>query len=449
LQLEQSRVVTEPVFLLPTLLLLAILPSLWARLERLTVLDAFLMSFAAYFGVYTLVDLYTKAAEDLDDFNVVVVFGSVAVVALILWIFSRSPSREFQLTSLDRLLADAANCRLWAAVGLFGVTLANVVATRLIWQEYGYAAAAGGGASLPYWYTSLGMMAEACTFPAAVCLYGKAKQTKGLVKPVLFGVVGVASFFLLVAFGRRAFFALAIVVGWDLLRDAKRRGNPLRMGALLAFAVPALLLASNFFQAYRVMSFRGALVDETLDMGEAVSMATNVDTTRMNLEHRMAMWRFNYEVVDAHVTRGEPLQLGDISLSGIANVIPSALFQKEDIQTAELALLRAVGVDDGDDRPDNIFATLYADFGLVSAPVVAALIVLFAWMVGIVLGHMRDPFMRLLLLGMAVYYALNLETSIHAPLMIARNFALAAIIYLAARETMRAFYTPRAVLGSR
>jgi hypothetical protein len=265
----------------------------------------------------------------------------------------------------------------------------------------------------------------------------------GAPKFVWFCIAG-ASALMVLGMGRRALLSLAVIIAWDVFTQARLRRERWLALVLTLLLLPALVMVSNLFQSYRTISARGVplgnVVAETdlSSLAETRSLArqaADVRTTVSNLEIRMAMWRYNAEVIQAHWRAGD-LQWGKIGLSAMALYVPSVLFPKKGVRDTETALLESFGLE-AFDRPENIFATTYADFGFLSILVAPLLVVLFVTICATALKYFVDPFLRMLLMGMALFYALNMEIGFLYPVAMARSFIVIAIVYLGIRQLTR------------
>src|SRR5437660_750726 len=136
-----------------------LLPSLWRRLASLTLVDCFLFSIAMYFGAYTVIDSVTAEAVRTDPVSVSAVFLMISFSTLILWAFARSAPKLIQETSFARLREDWRACAAWPIIGVVAIALAYRWFTLTIFSEYEGLNPQIVEQDLPYWFTSLGMIA--------------------------------------------------------------------------------------------------------------------------------------------------------------------------------------------------------------------------------------------------------------------------------------------------
>jgi hypothetical protein len=178
-----------------------------------------------------------------------------------------------------------------------------------------------------------------------------------------------------------------------------------------------------------------ALRYENLD--SLIRRASSIEKTVANLQDRQAVWRFNYAVVNSH-QRGEgALQWGRLLVRAVPNYIPAVLYPgKKIIFETEGELQRAMNLEYRD-AGENIFVMTYGDFGLVSFLIAPLMIILFVTICAMVLRRFSDPFLRILLMGMCLYYALNMEAQYTTPIAITRDFLVLALVYLVIRNGWR------------
>lgn len=431
---------------LAVLIALPIGCSLWLRLAELTLADLFLLSIALFFGVYTVIDVILVPIE-VETLSVVAVFVLIAWPTLILWSVSRRPPHSFLQTSLRGFWGDMERAAPWAIFALLALTFVYR------WYTASFFGGRGEGAiesfaelesDLPYWHTSIGMIANASIFGVTLCAWAKTRAAQSFFRRALWlATTGCAVFFLL-GMGRRAILAMLVLIVWDVAIKARARRRFWRPVLIMLLSLPALIVMSNLFQTYRAISYRGVLLEnitadvsiESLgDLQALVENAQDVDRTIANLEGRQAIWRFNYELVHAHGAGQGVLQWGNIFLSGLPTHIPAALYPGKVVVETEGVVLDAFGLERYD-RPENVFAVAYAEFGWLSIVAVPALLLFFVWLTAKVMARLQDPFLRATLMGMAVYYALNMEAAYLEPLGIARAFILIAVAYLVVRWTM-------------
>lgn len=417
-----------------------LLTSLWVRLPAWTLVDVFLLAIALYFGVYTLLDALSADESNHDPVLVATVFTLIAFGSTVLWLFARA--RIFPETALARLQQDWRACHPAPIIALIVLALSFRWYTAEFFSELGALGETELMAieqDLPYWYTSIGMIVSTTIFAAGICAWGKVGIARGWKRLFWLAATG-ASAFIVMGAGRRSILAMLIVIGWTILVAQRGRRSSWGTLAVVILAMPVLVALSNVYQAYRLVSHRGVPLENVIaadDVGSLVEEVAAVGRTVSNLKERQAVWRFNYEVVKAHVVDGANLQWGELLAGEFPNYVPSALYPGKVWIDSEETLLRAFGLEVYD-RPSNVFAYTYADFGMLSAVLAPALLLFWCWVCATALRFLRDPFLRVLLMGMAIFYAINMETGYLVPIGHARDFVLLALLYVTARGTLRA-----------
>ncbi len=423
------------------LLLGLLLTSLWVRLPRITLLDCFLLSIALFFGAYTVIDAMAVDSQQTDGLAVATVFFLIAASAMVFWFFARKPSPLLKRTSLLRLQLDWQACPAWPIIGLISLAVLYRWYTAAYFSEYGPLDATALEAldqNLPYWYTSLGMVVTVGLYPAALCSWGKVRASTGL-RRFFWAAMLAASAMMIMGLGRRSMLAFLVIIGWDLLTNTRIQRHRWMAFALLVLSVPLFITISNLYQAYRGSSVRGVPLENiTSDVTPESFLegATDLNRTMANLQEREAIWRHNYEVVKAHLDGRGDLQWGRLFVASIPNLVPAALYPGKTIFDTQGELIEAFNLENTD-KSENIFANTYADFGMLSAIAAPLMILLIVWVCAVAMRHFRDPFLRVLLMGTAIFYAMNLESSYVVPLGFARDFVVIALAYLAIRTVVR------------
>jgi len=415
-----------------SLLLVGVLISLWNRLRDLTVIDMYLLALAMFFGAYTIIDI-AAVERHVDAVIVAYVLLCPCFAAIVLWGFAHLGSR--------RVLGELALSKLaldWERIGALPLLLALVPAFAYSWYTGVYFSEFAGlsqdqlaqlEADLPYWYTSLGMVATTLLWVVAPALWWKGLISSGM-RRVFWWALCAASAALIVGYGRRMLFAFVVLVSITTLARMKRA----RLAALLAVVVlaPAFMVISNVYQAYRALTYRGIPLENVLDSENLTRDAVDAAHTIENLQDRQPIWHFNYQVVNAN----DNFQWGALFFGELPNYIPSALRPEKQIFDSEDELLKAFGLERYD-RPNNVFALTYADFGYLGLVIAPALMLFFAWVFAAWLSRLTDPFLRLVLAGSAVLFALQTESDYLTIIPILRNFAVVAIVYLVLRGFAR------------
>ena len=422
-------------------LLVGTLLSLWFRRKSLSLADAFLLGIAAHFGAYSLIDLSIVGDAHLDAATVAAVFVSVVIPAAAIWFFAKyGPRRIRSETSLARLTEDWRSTHWFMIAALIIALWGYRFYTNTLVSSHAVFAAADLDSinqGLPYWYTSVWQISAELMFVAGTAAFWKQINSRGLTK-LLWLLLAIGAIIFTFWLGRRPLFVLLALVFWMVTAGTNRR-RPLLAMTLLILAVPVMLVASNLFQTYRMASYRGVPVVDLLSDRSAADIAKtaiDVEKTSSNLQRRQAIWRFNYDVINAHQDGRGSLHWGQLMFGEIPIYIPSAILPGKEWVDAEVKLQRTLGLPVFD-QAGNIFAFSYGEVGLLSIIAAPALMILFVFVTAFALRFIKDPFLRILVMGFAIHYAINIEGRYTTPVFIVRNLIIIAIAYIVARTAVR------------
>lgn len=408
--------------------------SLWFRRKTLGLTDGFLLAISIFFGAYTLVDLFFVGLTNENPIVLLMLFTGVWIAWISLWAFAKyGPSWIRQQTSLASLQADAIRCPAFPVIATICVLIAFRAYTSYYFSDYSIADPSELQEierSLPYWYTSTAIISICLMYAVGLVAWTKVLNSKGLTR-LMWVFFALAATYFMFTEGRRAVFSLLIFVFWMLVSNKKT----FRAIVLLMIALPILVVASNLYQAYRAVSYRGIPVIE-MDARDMVKALTAAEATSRNLSEREALWRFNYLIMNQHFRDDGDLQWGKLLLKPIPNYIPAAILPGKKIFSSEEGIQRAFNLE-VKDQGENIFVATYADFGVLGMLIAPLLMAAFVWTCALVMKRLRDPYLRTTLMGFCLFYALNIEAVYSAPVQIARDFLIVSLAYLVARFVLR------------
>jgi hypothetical protein len=422
--------------------------SLWLRRHLLSLADVFLFSIAVYFGAYTLIDVSVVGVRGFDPTIVAAVHCGIAVCAFAVWAFARfGPRRIVDETSLARLTHDWKACPGPLIAAMLVAIVGFRFYTAMVIETYSVESRADLETfenQLPYWFTAIGILAPAMLFTAGTASWAKYMTSVGTTKRLFWLALTLTAAAFLFWQGRRPMFAFFVLVFWTVGSIGRLSTKRWLLILLVsAIAAPFLIAISNLFQAYRWASFRGAPVVSEFryeSFDSIVKRATSVERTVANLRKRQAIWRFNYAVMNSHQRGDGELQWGLLLVSSVPNYIPAVLYPgKKSIFETEGELQKAMNLEYRD-LGENIFVMTYGDFGLLGFLVAPLMIIAFVMVSAEVLRRIYDPFLRLLLMGLCLYYALNMEAQYTTPIGVARDFVVLAAAYFVVRTVARALY---------
>lgn len=397
----------------------------WRKRASLNLTDAFLISIALFFGAYTLVDQMVNTVRWLDPVVVFATFIQIALGAVALRVFrDAAPAWVRGRTSFQALYEDLGVSRGALVIGIlvaglaFRVVSADMVADLEVQNPD---LVAQLEADLPYWFKSLAQLLPLIVFTAGLAAAAKAFAGRGATR-LWWAAWTFASVVFFFGAGRRALLALLLIVFWMYVRS---RRNAVILILCAAIGIPVLIGASNLFQAYREVAYRGAVVSKT-DAGILLEQAANLDLTATNLQNREAIWRFNANVMQAD--RSGQRAPGELLLNTLGNYVPAVLSRNKTVFDAEKEMMRDRGMREYDGA-SNVFVLTYADFGLLSFLIAPALLILFIGLVALTLRRLSSPHLRALLLASALYYALNIEVNYGQPAQMVRDFLIVAFLH--------------------
>lgn len=423
-------------------LLAATIASLWLRRQTLSLADVFLLSIAMFFGTYTLIDIAVVELHGYDPVIAIALFGGIALGFAAIWAFARvGPRWVMKETSLTRFASDCIAAPGWLIVAMLtGIIVFRFYTTSLVEVAATEQQFSRVDDSLPYWFTTIGILAPSLLFICAVAAWAKGMQSSGKRKLFWFCLTAVAAGMIFPQ-GRRQLFAVLVVIAWMLATmghmTTKRWVVLFIVGAI---AAPFFIAISNVFTVYRWAFYRGSpalsmLEDESI--GNLAEAAVDVANTVKNLEVRESMWRYNYDAMRAYLNDDGPLHWGTLLARSIPNYIPALLYPGDkEAFDAEVEMQHGLGIAEGD-RAENIFIMTFGDFGFLGVIAAPLLIMLFIYITALILRRLHDPFLRILLVGMSLNYAMNLEVSYGTPLHLWRDFAVLALIYVLTRWALR------------
>lgn len=413
----------------------------WRRRTSLNLADAFLISIALFFGAYTVVDLMLNGAHWLDPITVLATFMQIGLAAVVLRIFrDKAPAWVRDRTSLQALYEDLAISSGPLVVGVlvaglvFRVVSADMVADLEVQNA---ALVAQLEAELPYWFKSLSQLLPPAVFAAGLAAATKAFASRAPLR-LWWAACTLASVIFFFGAGRRALLALLLIMFWMYVRN-RRSALVLLLAAVVA--IPVLIGASNLFQAYREVAYRGAVVSG-ISAVDLLEQATNFELTTNNLQRREAIWRFNANVIQAKP--GAHYAPGELLANTLGNYVPAVIAPNKTIFDAEEQMLRERGFQ-AYDGASNVFALTFADFGLLGFLAAPALLVVFVLLVAAALRQIRSPHLRALLLASALYYALNIEVNYGQPVQMARDFLILAFLHWVVANALRTLRPRRLV----
>lgn len=464
-----------PLLLVSTLLLVSAGSYLILRWEHLGIFDVFVGMIGIYFGGTALIDGVLYSGDTDSTFSTIFVHLHIGLVLLITtllvnWLLSRQPGT----LEVSWVLEKARLISLWQALMISFMTL---MFASLLLGRFGALGIVGQNqfitqqVELPYWASSLYMVLPPLLLASCLLVTVRCFSTSGTALWLL-GPVLIMLFFVQGLYGRRAMFAFMVIfyLAWFLLKGI----HPLSWKGIifLTVGIPCLLGFSNIFQTIREplsepFSLTALITEEVLtpltqqplppssaihepsqnqqgipppspSLSETAiatvkgitTAATEMKKTVDNLEDRMPLWKYNYDIWEAQWG----LQAwggmgGSLFLQTLKNVTPKFLWPQKQWKSIERKIESFYGLP-VHDKPQNDFAVAQADIGLwsfVGLPLFyGVFFAAFSTVFWLARGH---PIFIGLVAGRIFDYVLNIERSFESNFLIFRYVALLAILY--------------------
>lgn len=415
----------------------------FARWNKLGLQELFIVTVGLYFGAYSVVDSLVNDLRGFDSSIVLLLFSIIIVSTMpVLYLSHLLPKTVSYQLRLDTIRNDWINVPTVPVLASSAIIIAYRLYTYVFFSEF--SALEGQeleklDVSLPYWYTTFGLIAQSVAFAVTPVAFVKSLRSPGIIKLLwwlLIAVLLVMTF----GFGRRALIAVLTIFVWLGLRGSKTASQKWRLILACVVLVPVLLVLNNVYQAYRLASHRGVVLtnlqmedaEEIFTKQNPLTIALDFDRTTTNLEERTAMWQFNYQLLGSALYRSVEYSYGMLLIQEAGNFIPRIVYPDKVIFDVDFEVSRAFGIQERD-WPSNILAFAFADFGIAALIAIPLMMVSLLALFGYAQHMIKDTFLRVMLAGFIISYVLNLEVTYAVPLQLARDFLLVAIVYWALR----------------
>jgi len=414
----------------------------------------YVLMVSVFFGGYTLVDALVRDLSFFDPTLGVLVLFLVAITTGAAWFIAKvlipvelQPELQLRYLVVQWLRADP-----WAILLLLSLI---VIFKVYSYQQYGVISNwdvdyfVFSEMELPYWFTS----GTALVGPLIFCLFlaaaSRALVSRGKVRILWIATLAVV-LFLAALYGRRSilYLLLMLLILWSLVQGRNLfslRSGPLVLAGLCVLA--ALFIYSNLFQNYRATLPTSTAAAGTSEAPNFLDAAWDADATLANLQTRVAMWQFNYLILDGQTTGSRvETPYGGILWQGFKNTVPKALWPEKTFSDLDEMVANLYGLPPTD-YPTNHFAVAQADFGYLSVIILPLqLLFVFVSMAVAVRATRRYPTLLLLLSGAFLYYFLTVEMNYADLFVLYRNVFLIAAVYLIVGVALN---LPRAALRPR
>ena len=361
-------------------------------------------------------------------------FVWVIIVTAATWLISqRLPKQVLDILKIRHLMSQ------WACVDgrfilslLVTVFVFTIYGYRQFWiiSHVGFEGLRRANIFLPYWYTSSLVFVQPILF--CIFLSGTTKlfASRGR-KRVLWGVVLAITFFLTATYGRRAVFYLVFI--FLIIRSFHKRENLFALGSIrvLVLVVPVLVIFSNIYQNYRpfIWSYK-PMLSNTGNLPGLLGAALDTEATVSNLRTRMAMWKFNYIIMEKQTKRWAGSPCSGILLQGFKNSIPRVIWPKKNVYDLDEMVACIYGLPIRD-YPTNNFAIAQADFGYLSIFFLPIQMLITFFVISTISTSAKQmPGLVLILTGFLLYHIVGIEKGYAGVFILYRNIFILCAIYL-------------------
>jgi hypothetical protein len=404
------------------------------RWNKLNVVDVYILMVSVFFGVYGFVDGLVADQSGFEPVLIIWTFVWVIIVAATTWLISqRLPKKIRSLLQIRHLTSQWAvvddRFILFLFVTVFAITIYGYNQFRIL-SHMGFDNLRWINILLPYWYTSSLIFVQPILF--CIFLGGTTKFFKNKGKKRLFWCLILGLTLLLNAtYGRRAVYNLTFIflILWFI--EKKENLFALKNIKILILVISIFFMFSNIYQNYRpfIWSYQPGLT-RTVDVPNIFESAVDTDATVTNLRDRMAMWKFNYIILDKQTIQNENAPYGEIIFQGLKNSVPRVMWPRKKIFDLDEMVSIMYGLPISD-YPTNNFAMAQADFGYLSIFFLALNMFTIFFLIAIIAKKSRKiPGLVLLLTGFLTYHVISIESGYAGIFTLFRNVIVLSIIFL-------------------
>lgn len=405
-------------------------------------LDLYLIFIALFFGLYTVVDIFSKDLVNLQIYSILSSMGStILMVCILIWMCDIFGLRKNPNFLIYPFIQDLEKIRpIILIFPLIILILKIYFSTQIDFSEViekGLVAAPRP--SLPYYFVILDQFAKTCAFFAAISSLVLLKTSKGLVNQLFIKITLCVALYLLFSSGRRVLFSfIAFAFYYYIAAYENALNNKIKLIAIFLITGISFVLVGNIFQTYRSLTYAGVRVDAmaTTYLADinSINLVDFIDfsKTANNLAERTAMWQFNYFIHDGCLSHEQcTFSYGELMSKAAYGWIPAffysnsanKLLNDSDVNVSLQFSLPVV------DWPTNLFALLFADFGYLSIIFGPAYIFLILYSLSSI-SHIRNsPFTRSISFSMVWFFVCQIESDYMDWIGVIRNILIIHFIY--------------------
>lgn len=417
-------------YAMPIILTVVIIMHGIYRRQYFGLLELHFFAILLYFSIYTLIDQIFDTPEGFNELIVIELFGLLTATVLITAIYKNLCGLFVRKrTSLLYMALQWTNANQVTMIWIFIMVILFNISLYLkfgIISHFSDEELRLLGIEIPSWVGPVKVFLTSLAFSVFLFSSSRIILNKGKEKR-LQDIIFISVILIMFALnGRRSIINLAIIVIALVSLMRGRSLYSLRNMSYFALAGLVLIIFSNIYQTYRVefLSISGARdLGNIPDFYEA---ATNFNLTSDNLVDRMAMWKFNYFIVDQQFSSNMAPLLGELHWKTFLNAVPSFIWSEKAYIDADFIVASRYGLDVMRDYPTSNFSSMQADFG-VGAIFLYPFLVLTP-MVFLALIRVRPDF-YIVCSGLIINDLLNIETIGGSTFLLFRNILMCWCIF--------------------
>jgi len=335
--------------------------------SKATLIDIYVFYVCQYFGLLSLIDASLNMLSSYSPFYIFYVHFLILIsVFIIMFMRKLSLTKKyiefFSLKNLVWLVNDSSSIKIRSlSVLLF---IVHLLLSNTLISQFSSNQADGRLQIIieesPYWVTSILMLYRTIFFIAVIitflaALRGLRSKTKLYLVDVIIFIILAASLY---QYGRTYTFNALFLCAILFIFSSEVKIKIAKITTYFFISFATLLLFSNYVQTYRGGK------NQDID---SITAILNFEATANNLKIRMPMWKFSYMIAESRdLYNKSPDYPGQLTVKISRSAVPSILLPNIEKSVGDIIISKAFGFE-VTDYPSNIFSTLLADFGLLSA----------------------------------------------------------------------------------
>jgi hypothetical protein len=412
------------------------------NIKKIDFLDLYIFFIALFFGLYTVIDIFSKDLVGLEIHSIFSSIGSaILIVCILIWMCYIFGLRNNSKFLIYPYIQDLEALKPKYLIFPFIILIAKIYFATIIdfsdVIEKGMVAAPRP--SLPYYYVVLDQFAKICAFFTAISSLVLLKKTEDLTKNFLLKIILFVALYMLFSSGRRVLFSFIFFAFYYFIVSGENvLNNRFRLAVVFVLASVSFAILGNIFQTYRSLTYAGVRIDAMANSYLAdinsVNLADFIDfsKTANNLSERTAIWQFNYYIHDGCLSGGRcAFSYGELLTKTAYGWIPAAFYSDSTSKLlndsdVDISLQFSLPVVDW---PTNLFALLFADFGYLSLIFGPAYMFLILYCLTSITHLRSSAFMRSITFSMIWFFVCQIESDYMDWIGVIRNILILHFIY--------------------